>query len=99
VVGISEFGLQAEEEAKKEVFKLVDGIETLNGRVSKKANNFAKRVNKILQLNAIGGSDAHELHEVGKTVTEFQTDDIKNEQDLVRELKTGNYEVNYYRDI
>ena len=98
VVGISEIGLQVEEESKKEIFKLVDGIEILNGRVSKKANNFAKKVNSLLNLKGIGGSDAHELYEVGKIVTEFETSSIKNETELVKELRTGNYTVKYFRE-
>lgn len=98
VVGISEFGLEVQEEAKKEIFKLLDGMEILNGRVSKKANAFAKKVNSIVQLKEIGGSDAHEIYEVGKIVTEFKADNIKTESDLVRELKTGTYQVKYFRD-
>ena len=98
VAGINEIGLTVEEEAKKEIFKLVDGIEILNGRVSKKANKFAKKVNSLLNLKAIGGSDAHEIYEVGKVVTDFKTDTIKDEEDLVKELKRGNYEVKYFRE-
>ncbi len=98
VVGISEIGLKVEDEAKKEIFRFVDGIEIINGRASKKANNFAKKVNKILNLKEIGGSDAHELYEVGKIVTEFDTNNIRNETDLVRELKTGTYNVKYFRN-
>jgi len=98
VVGISEFGLQVEEEAKKEIFQMLDGIEILNGRVSKKANIFAKKVNQLLKLKAIGGSDAHELYEIGKVVTEFDADDIQNAKDLVRELKSGKYHITRYRE-
>ena len=97
VAGIEEFGLKVETEARKEVFQLVDGIEILNGRVSKKANRFTKKVNSILNLREIGGSDAHEIYEVGKIVTEFKANSIRNENDLVRELKEGRYEVNYFR--
>ncbi len=97
VAGIEEFGLKVEEEARKELFQLVDGIEILNGRVSKKANKFTKKVNSILNLREIGGSDAHEIYEVGKIVTEFESNTIKNEVDLVRELKEGSYQVRYFR--
>jgi len=97
VAGIEEFGLKVEAEARKEVFQLVDGIEILNGRVSKKANRFTKKVNALLNLREIGGSDAHEVYEVGKIVTEFKANSIRNEADLVRELKEGRYEVKYFR--
>ncbi|MFX1299250.1 MAG: PHP-associated domain-containing protein, partial [Promethearchaeota archaeon] len=69
------------EESKKEIFKFVDGIEILNGRVSKKANKFARKVNSLLNLKGIGGSDAHELYEVGKVVTEFRYSEILNEKE------------------
>ena len=98
VVGLQEIGLKLEDESKKEIFKLVDGIEILNGRVSKKANKFARKVSSLLNLKGIGGSDAHELYEVGKIVTDFKNPNIKDENDLVRELKTGNYDVKYFRD-
>jgi predicted metal-dependent phosphoesterase TrpH len=98
VAGIEEIGLKVEEEAKKALFQFVDGIEVLNGRVSKKANKFTKKVNSILNLKEIGGSDAHEIYEIGKIVTDFKSFDIKNETDLVRELKMGSYEVKYFRD-
>lgn len=97
VAGIEEFGLKVEAEAGKDVFRLVDAIEILNGRVSKKANKFAKKVNSLLNLKEIGGSDAHEIYEVGKIVTDFENNTIRNEADLVKELKEGRYEVKYFR--
>ena len=96
VVGVNQTAASPEEESKKEIFQYLDGIELLNGRVSKRANTFTKKVNEFLKLKAIGGSDAHELHEVGKVVTIFKND-IKNEKDLVNQLKNGEYEVKYYR--
>ena len=98
VVGVKEIGLSVEVEAKKPIFKFLDGIEVINGRVSKKANKFAKQVNSIVRLKGLGGSDAHELYEIGKVVTEFKTASITNEIDLVRELKTGTYSVKYFRE-
>jgi predicted metal-dependent phosphoesterase TrpH len=98
VVGINEIGLSVEAEATKPVFKFVDGIEIINGRASKKANKFAKQVNSIVRLKELGGSDAHELYEIGKVVMEFKTASIANEADLVSELKTGNYLVKYFRE-
>jgi len=98
IVGVNEIGLNAEEEAKNPIFTLIDSIEVLNGRVSKKANKFAKQVNLILQLKEIGGSDAHELYEIGKVVTEFSSPSITNENELVKELKTGNYKTKYFRE-
>ena len=96
VVGVAQTAASPEEEAKKKLFQYVNGIEVLNGRVSKKANMFTKKVNDFLNLKAIGGSDAHELHEVGKVVTVFKND-IEDEKDLVKELLNGEYEVKYFK--
>ncbi|MHA1785507.1 MAG: PHP domain-containing protein [Candidatus Helarchaeota archaeon] len=97
VVGVDQTAATPEEESKKNLFKFVDGIEIMNGRVSKKANNFAKKVNSYLKLKEIGGSDAHEIHEVGKVVTVFKNE-INNQFELIDELKKGDYEVKYFRN-
>ncbi len=97
VVGLSQIAASPEKESKKKFFQYVNAIEILNGRVSKKANIFTKKVNEYLGLKAIGGSDAHELHEVGKVVTIFK-DEIKNETEFVYQLLNGEYEVNYYNN-
>ena len=60
-----------------------------------KANVFTKKVNQFLNLKAIGGSDAHELHEVGNAVTIFKNN-IQNEKDLIKELLNGEYEVKFF---
>ncbi len=96
VVGIGALKLSIEDGANRPIFKFMDGIEINNGRVSDQANKFAFKVNKKLQLIGIGGSDAHELYEIGKVVTEFQNE-IKNENDLVKELHASNFEVKKFR--
>ncbi|NHI91468.1 MAG: PHP domain-containing protein [Candidatus Lokiarchaeota archaeon] len=97
VVGVDQIAASPEEESKKEIYKFLHGIEILNGRVSKKANVFTQKVNNFLNLKAIGGSDAHELHEVGKVVTIFKNM-IYNEKDLVNQLINGEYEVKYFKN-
>ncbi|MHA1297878.1 MAG: PHP domain-containing protein [Candidatus Helarchaeota archaeon] len=96
VVGIGALKLSVEDGADRPVFKYVDGIEIKNGRVSDQGNNFAFRVNDKLGLIGIGGSDAHELYEIGKIVTEFHNQ-IKNEEDLVKELHANRFKVKKFR--
>ena len=43
-----------------------------------------------LELYATGGSDAHEVSEVGRYATRF-FDEIKSEQDFIKALKKGSY--------
>ncbi len=90
VLGAEEIGLTPQKAMERPLFKSVDALEVLNGKVTEKENKFASRVALGLGLFATGGSDAHEVSEVGKYATRF-FDSIKNEKDLVAALKTGNY--------
>ncbi len=90
VVGASQLGLTVERGMARELFKFVDVVEVLNGKVTEKENNFALKVAMGLGLPCTGGSDAHEVDEVGHYATCFN-DEIKNEADLVNALKSGNF--------
>ena len=88
--GADQLGLTAEKAGERSLFQFVDGVETMNGKVTDKENSLAADVAKNLKLPATGGSDAHEVHEVGVFVTRFR-DTINNEKDLVKALKGGAY--------
>jgi len=90
IVGVDEVGLTPEKAMERPLLRLVDAIEVMNGKVTKKENEFASKVASGLGLPATGGSDAHEVAEVGRYATRFD-DIIKNEQDLVNALKYGRY--------
>ena len=90
IFGINELGLTPEKAAERKVFKLVDGIEVLNGRVNSNENLFTHKVAEICGLPETGGSDAHETKEVGIYATYFE-DEIKNEEDLIMALRSGRY--------
>ena len=96
VVGLGALKLSVEDGADRPVFNFMDGIEIQNGRVSEKGNNFALKVAKKLELVGIGGSDAHELYEIGKVVTEFENK-IENEKDLVNELHAGRFKIKKFK--
>lgn len=83
-------GLTPEKAMERPLFKLVDAVETLNGKVTEKENSFASEVAAGLGLPATGGSDAHEVHEVGAYATLF-TVAIRNEIELIEALKKGDY--------
>jgi predicted metal-dependent phosphoesterase TrpH len=90
IFGVDEVGLTPEKAMERPLLKFVDAVEVMNGKVTKKENEFASKVASGLGLPATGGSDAHEVAEVGRYATHFD-DIIKSEQDLVNALKEGRY--------
>jgi len=81
-------GLDVEKAANRPMFSLVDGVETLNSKVTVDENRFCGQVTKALDLPATGGSDAHIAAEVGVYATRFSRV-IKNEEELIAALKAG----------
>jgi hypothetical protein len=90
VFGVGQTGLKAEQAITRPLFKQIDAVEILNGKVTEKENNFAAKVASGLNLPGTGGSDAHEIYEVGRYATRF-SDQIKNAGDFLHALKSGNY--------
>ena len=90
VFNVGQLGLTPEKAMERPLFKYVDAVEVLNGKVTEKENSFARKVAEGLGLPVTGGSDAHEVSEVGTYATVFPVS-IKDENDLINALKTGNY--------
>ncbi|MDY7038713.1 MAG: PHP domain-containing protein [Thermodesulfobacteriota bacterium] len=90
IFGVGQLGLTPEKAMEKPLFKWVDAVEVLNSKVTENENNLASRVADGLGLSATGGSDAHEVSEVGIYATQF-SDSITNEKDLIEALKKGSY--------
>ena len=88
--GVGQLGLTPEKAMERPLFKWVDAVEVLNGKVTEKENSFASKVAAALGLPATGGSDAHEVSEVGFYATQF-FDVIKDEKDLINAIGGGNY--------
>jgi predicted metal-dependent phosphoesterase TrpH len=95
--GVGELGLTHEKAMKRPLFKYVDAVEVLNGKVTTKENSFASKVAEGLGLPATGGSDAHEVVEVGLYATRFSVN-IKDDKGLLEALKTGNYSALAFRN-
>jgi predicted metal-dependent phosphoesterase TrpH len=96
IVGLGQTGQTVENAMTRALFKHVHAVETLNGKVTPNENRFASQVAEGLGLPATGGSDAHEVDEVGKYATRFQTE-IRNERDLIQALKSGAYQPAAFR--
>lgn len=70
-----------------------DAIE-INSMCSLSQNKAAEIASYAMNLSLIGGSDAHFMDSVGKISTNFY-DEITNEADLVKAIRSGRCEVMY----
>jgi predicted metal-dependent phosphoesterase TrpH len=66
-------------------------VEVLNGRGSERENRFSTELQAQMGLPGTAGTDSHAVHDIGKVATYFESESIETWQDLVRELKAGNY--------
>jgi len=94
--GADDIGLTSEKAASREMFKLVDGIEVLNGKVTETENGLAQEVVQVLNLSATGGSDAHDVSTVGFYATAF-TQAINSDKELVAVLHQGSFQPVKFR--
>ncbi len=95
--GIGKLGLTPEKAMERPLFKYVDGVEVMNCKVTQKENRFAAKVAQGLGLPATGGSDAHEVSEVGIYATRFSRV-ITHEKELIEALREGSYAPIAYRE-
>jgi predicted metal-dependent phosphoesterase TrpH len=96
LVGFGNLPMMLESVCKKTVFQKVDAIEVFNGRSKNEEIALARQISKKLALVGTGGSDAHTLQELGRCVTVFENS-VKNEAELVAELKRGHFQAEYFR--
>ena len=85
---IGQLGLTPEKAMERALFKHVDAVEVLNSKVTEDENRFAADVASGLGLPTTGGSDAHEVSEVGIYATRFKGE-INSEKDLIAALQRG----------
>jgi len=83
-------GIDIETGSTFPVLQYVDAIEAFNGWAYRREWQFTLAVGKHLGLKGTGGSDAHKLLQTGVCYTIFENR-IRNEQDLLTELKTGRF--------
>lgn len=90
--GSGQLGLSPEKAMGRPLFKQVDGLEVLNSKVTEKENRFASEVAKSIDLPGTGGSDAHQVSDVGLYATRFYSK-ITSEEELIHALRAGRYEA------
>jgi len=64
-----------------------DAIEALNGGSSRRNNSAAEKLAKLMKMPVVGGSDAHELEQVGKCYT--VVDGASSEDDVLEAILKG----------
>jgi len=74
----------------------LSGIEVFNGRTEPHNNQKAFEISKQFNISGFGGSDAHQLDEVGRYAT-FFFDKIKNEHDFIAAVKSKRFKPVIYR--
>ncbi len=74
--------------AARPEFLHLHAVETFNGQVNSQELALAEELARILGLPAVGGSDAHAVHMVGVTATEFARS-VTSEAELAREIRAG----------
>ncbi len=96
--GVDKLGLTPEKAMDRKLFQHVDAVEILNGKVNEEENRFAGKVGQGLGLVLTGGSDAHEVEEVGQYATRFASP-IHDEQDLIEALRSGRTAPGPFRTV
>lgn len=94
--GFADLQLTLQNACKRPAFKMVDAMETLSGKSTRKENELALQVSQNTGVKGAGGSDAHSIGELGRCVTIFNRT-ISSQAELVEQLKKGNFRAEYYR--
>jgi predicted metal-dependent phosphoesterase TrpH len=80
----------AEQYSRRPFFRLLDAIEVSNGRAKEIENEFSRELCRRLDLNGVGGSDAHATSDIPSSATLFERR-IHNLEELITELKAGRF--------
>ena len=96
VFGVSDLSLSPEQASQRPIFQSVDALEAFSGKTADKENLLAQEVARALGMNMTGGSDAHSLEAIGKCMTILKSN-IKDEAELIQDLKKGGFKAGYFR--
>ncbi len=90
--GVSDLQMSVEQASKKKALQFVNAVEIRNGKVMPQDNELAQKVSEKLGLPGTGGSDAHNIDDIGTFVTVFEQD-IEDERQLVEALHSGRFKA------
>ena len=91
-----EYRAALEKASRNPAYQYVQALEEQNGRGSEKENEFSRRLCEMMGLPGTGGTDSHAISDIGKSATYFERD-IRDERELIEELKAGRYHAVYLR--
>ncbi|MBI4596057.1 MAG: PHP domain-containing protein [Candidatus Tectomicrobia bacterium] len=75
---------------RRPILDIVDAMEVFNGRSPDWEVDLSVAVGKQLSIKGTGGSDAHNVDQVGECVTIFEKH-FQKEEDFLNELREGRY--------
>jgi len=85
----SRFGKDRYYGAGDRIYELdLDGIELFHPDHDEEALSKVRQAMEKLGLPGTGGSDAHQVHEIGTHLSVFENE-VRNEEDLIREIRAG----------
>ena len=84
--------MSVDQACKKKALQYVNAVEIRNGKVTVQDNEMARKVAERLELPGTGGSDAHNLDDIGTYVTVFEQD-IQDDRQLVAALHGGIFTI------
>ena len=85
----SRFGTDRYYGAGDRIYELeLDGIELFHPDHDEEAITKVRQATEKLGLPGTGGSDAHQVHEIGACLTLFENE-VRNEEDFIREIRGG----------
>lgn len=87
-----EYQAALDKASRNPAYPYVTALEELNGRGSDKENEFSRRLCQMMKLGGTAGTDSHAISDVGKCATHFERD-IRDERELVAEIKAGRYQA------
>ncbi|OAT81307.1 PHP domain-containing protein [Desulfotomaculum copahuensis] len=93
--GFSDLQLTVQTACQRQIFQLVQAIETYSGKSTRNENEMALAASQKTGLPGTGGSDAHAAREVGRCATFFE-DDIRDREGLIAALKSGRFRSDYF---
>ena len=76
--------------SRNPAYRYCAALETINGRGSRKENEFSQRLAGLMSMRATAGSDAHSRTDIGRCATMFERD-IRTVEELIDELNAGRF--------
>ena len=85
-----EYQASLKKASQNPAYQFVSALEIQNGRGSDKENEFSHHLADLMGMHGTAGTDSHMPIDIGKCATYFEKD-IRDERELIAELKAGRF--------